>query len=100
MGAAPRTLPALEIAIRCRSAALTGLKPISIHCKTHRAAWLTPLKAGLPKYLIKAFPLCLGLDQPDPGTTSASFTLPAFLRPLMTAAAARKSSMRESCTNR
>ena len=78
MGAAPCALSALEVAIRCRGAALTGLKPIGIHCKTHRAAWLAPLKAGLPKDLIEAFLLCLGLDQSGSGHHQREFHTAGF----------------------
>jgi hypothetical protein len=48
-------LPTLEISIGGRGTALTGLKPVGIHGKTHRTTRLPPFKTGLYENLIQTF---------------------------------------------
>src|SRR5262245_39590371 len=59
MSAAPDALTSLEIAVRCRSAALTRVKPIVVHGHAHGAASIAPLETGIQKDAIEA--LSLGL---------------------------------------
>src|ERR1043165_9984606 len=65
--AAPLTLPALEIAVRCGGATLTGAQPVGIHSKAHRAARFAPVEARFHKDLIKPFRLSLTLDESGAG---------------------------------
>src|SRR5436190_9368754 len=53
--AALEALAALEVAVRGRSAALLRLQLVRVHGKTHRAAGLTPLEAGLEEDFVEAF---------------------------------------------
>src|SRR5260370_8325271 len=55
MGAALKTLAALEIAVRGRGAALFGFQLVGIHRKAHRAARLAPFEPGLDENLVEAF---------------------------------------------
>ena len=68
---------------------------VGVHGQAHRAARLPPVEAGRGEHLVE--PLGLGLvlhGEASPGTTSVR--TPAFTwRPSATAAAARRSSMRE-----
>src|SRR6267143_653797 len=54
MGAALKSLTALEIAVRGRSAALFRRQLVGVHRQTHRAARLAPLEAGLDEDLVEA----------------------------------------------
>src|SRR5262249_41135492 len=67
MCAALVALPALEIAIRRRCAALAVPQLVGIHCETHRAAWLAPLEAGSLENLVEAFGLCLHFHEARAG---------------------------------
>ena len=55
MGAALEALAPLEIAVRGGGAALAGLQLVRVHGEAHRAARLTPQKAGLEENLVQAF---------------------------------------------
>src|SRR5689334_23603698 len=66
MGAAAGALPALEIAVRRRRAALARLEAIVVHREAHRAARLAPLEPGVAKRAIEAFGLGLRLHQTRP----------------------------------
>ncbi len=57
------TLPALEVAIRCGGATLTGFEAIGIHGQAHRAARLTPFETGIAEDTVETFGLGLGFDQ-------------------------------------
>src|SRR5712691_6202214 len=63
MGPAAGALPALEIAVRSRSAALARLEPVCVHAQTHGAAGLAPLETGVLEDPVKAFALRLGFHQ-------------------------------------
>ena len=92
----PGALPALEVAIRGRGAALARLEPVGVHAEAHRAARLAPLEAGVagrPGRGLR-FSAC-AFTSPEPGTTIASLTFEPRACPRTTAAAARRSSMRE-----
>src|SRR5258706_11957354 len=54
VGAAFKSLAALEIAVRGRGAALFRLELVGVHRKAHRAARLAPLEAGLDENLVEA----------------------------------------------
>src|SRR5215467_4332652 len=62
MGAALVALPAFEVAVRRRSAALARLELVRVHGKTHGTAGLAPLEARLDEYLVEAFGLRLLFD--------------------------------------
>src|SRR5262245_55761157 len=64
MRAAPKTLAALEIAVRGRGAALAGREAVRVHGKAHGAAWLTPLKTRGKKDRIKPLGFGLLFDKP------------------------------------
>jgi hypothetical protein len=91
----PPALAALEIAVRGRGAALARLELVGIHRQAHRAARLAPLEAGLAEDLVQPLGLGLRLDQARAGHHQRLLDAVADLRPLATAAAARRSSMRE-----
>src|SRR4051794_39049408 len=55
MGSALESLAAFKVAIRGRGASLFRVQLVRIHCKTHRAAWLAPLKSGLDEDLVQPF---------------------------------------------
>ena len=67
MRATTGALPAFEIAVAGRGAALAGLKPVGVHGQAHGAAGFTPLKAGSHKNLVQAFALGLLFDQTGAG---------------------------------
>src|SRR5262249_23771645 len=62
-------LPALEIAVRGRGAALPGRELVRVHGETHGAAGLAPFEAGLDEDLVEALGLGLFLHQPVAGTS-------------------------------
>ena len=66
MGAPALALPALEVAVGRRGAALSGLEGVGVHAQAHRAAGTAPLGAGLLEDHVE--PFVLGL-QPDPHRT-------------------------------
>src|SRR5690242_2061690 len=57
------TLPALEVAVRGRGAALARRELVGVHRQTHRAARLAPVEAGGLEYLVEAFGLGLRLHE-------------------------------------
>src|SRR5258707_203752 len=88
MGAAPKTLAALAIAVRGRGAALPGPELVGIHRKAHRAAGLAPVEAGFYKYRVQAFSLGLhaifikaGFDWREPGCSMCLAMNPDKLKP-------------------
>src|SRR5579862_5736839 len=62
MRAPTRTLPPLEVPVRCRPAALAGLELIAVECGAERAAGGSPFEAGICENAIKAFGFRLALD--------------------------------------
>src|SRR4051794_918282 len=54
-------LTSLEIAVRCRGAALTRLQDVRVHPETHRAARVAPIEASVFKDFVEPFLLGLGL---------------------------------------
>src|SRR5687767_15490983 len=56
------SLPAFEVAIARRGAALAFAEDVVVHAEAHRAARLAPFEAGLGKHAIEAFALRLRLD--------------------------------------
>src|SRR3954463_10588062 len=67
MRAAAGTLPALEVAVRSRCAALARLKPVRVHAEAHRAAGLAPLEARLAEHAVESLLLGLQLHQARAG---------------------------------
>src|SRR3954465_4585653 len=67
MGAALKTLAALEIAVRSRGTALAGRELVGIHRKAHRATGFTPVEAGFAEYRIQAFSLGLRFHEARSG---------------------------------
>src|SRR5258708_25197746 len=63
VGPAAGALPALEIAIRSRSASLARLEPVCVHAQAHGAARFAPLESGVFEDPVKAFVLCLRFHQ-------------------------------------
>src|SRR5258706_11654290 len=63
VGPAAGALPALEIAVRSRSAALARLEPVCVHAQAHGAARLAPLETGVLEDPVHAFVLRLRLHQ-------------------------------------
>src|SRR6267143_6573539 len=63
VGPAAGALPALEIAVRSRSAALARLEPVCVHAQTHGAPGFAPLETGVLEDQIKAFVLRLRFHQ-------------------------------------
>ena len=59
MRAAAGSLPALEVAVRSRGAALTGKEDVGVHAKTHRATRIAPFKARGGEDAVEAFLLRL-----------------------------------------
>ena len=59
--AASSSLPALEVAIRCRCAALARPKYILVHAEAHGAAGIPPFETGINEDAVQSFPLCSGL---------------------------------------
>src|SRR5207302_5628669 len=57
MGATPASLPAFEVAVAGRCAALAGSKNVGIHPQAHRAAGIPPLESGAAEYYVEALPL-------------------------------------------
>src|SRR5664280_2111950 len=62
-----RALPAFEIAVARRGAALARLEPIGVHGQAHRTTGLAPLEARTAKHGVEAFQFRLLLDQPRAG---------------------------------
>ena len=94
VGATALALPALEVAVGGRGAALPRLELVGVHAQAHRAAGAAPLTAGLLEDHVE--PLVLGLQpHPDRARARRAAGCPAATcRPLITSAAARRSSMR------
>src|SRR5712691_8830543 len=63
VGPATGALPALEIAVRGRGAALTRLEPVGVHAQAHGATGFAPLETGVLEDPVKAFALRLGFHQ-------------------------------------
>src|SRR5436190_22514881 len=61
MRASPAALPALEIAVGRRGAALAGAEHVSIHAEAHRAAGVAPFETGFAKHAIQSLALRLRL---------------------------------------
>jgi len=53
--------------------AFTRLQAIGIHCKTHRAAGLSPQKACVRKNTIEPFALCLSLNRSRSGHNHCTY---------------------------
>src|SRR5213594_1163423 len=62
MRASTAALPALEIAVGRRGAALAGAQHVGIHAEAHRAAGVAPLEPGVPEHAVEPFALRLGFD--------------------------------------
>ena len=76
MRAAARALPALEIAVRRRRAALARLELVVVHREAHRASGLAPFEARRRgKSRSRPSASACAFTRPEPGTTIASFTL-------------------------
>src|SRR5206468_220225 len=60
-------LPAFEVAIAGRSTALSRPEDVGVHAEAHRAAGVTPLKAGVHEDGVQALGLRLALDAGRPG---------------------------------
>src|SRR5260221_6117039 len=52
MRAPPRALPAFEVSIGCRRAALARGELVVVHAQAHRAARVAPLEAGVEEYAV------------------------------------------------
>src|SRR5712675_57889 len=63
VGPAGGALPAVESAVRGRSAALARLEPVRVHAQAHGAAGFAPLEAGVLENPVKAFVLRLRFHQ-------------------------------------
>src|SRR5690348_14574687 len=63
MRAAAAALPALEIAVGRRGAALARLELVGVHREAHRATRLAPFEAGFDEDLVETFFLGLLLDE-------------------------------------
>src|SRR6266545_3837532 len=63
VGPAARALPALEIAVRGRSAPLARLEPIRVHTQAHGTARFPPLEPGVLEDPVKALVLRLRFDE-------------------------------------
>src|SRR5260221_1902616 len=63
VGPAAGALPALEIAVRSRSAALARLEPVCVHAQAHGAARFAPLESGVLEDPVQAFVLRLRFHQ-------------------------------------
>ena len=92
--AAAAALAALEVAVGGGGAALARRQDVGVHAQAHRAARAAPVEAGGAEDLVQALGLGLRFTCTEPGTTIA-WTSPATLRPSTTAAAARRSPIRE-----
>src|SRR5437867_2205678 len=55
MRAAAAALPAFEIAVRRRRAALAGFEPVVVHREAHRASGLAPFETGVAENPVQAF---------------------------------------------
>ena len=96
VGAAAPALPALEVAVRRRGAALARRQDVRVHAEAHRAAGVAPLEPCVQEHLVEAFLLGLrACTWPEPGTTIAVTRRRDLAGPATMAAAARRSSMRE-----
>src|SRR5436853_5870148 len=62
MRAPAAALAALEVAVRCRGAALAGLEDVRVHAQAHGAARAAPLEARGLEDPIEALGLGLRLD--------------------------------------
>ena len=67
MRAPSPALPAFEIPVGGRGAALARTEDVVVHAETHGAAGIAPLEAGLGEDAIEPFPLRLSLDPPRAG---------------------------------
>src|SRR3954464_2210785 len=61
MGPRARPLPAFEVAVGRRRAALSGPDLVGVHAETHRAAGTAPLRAGGDEHVVQTFRLGLFL---------------------------------------
>src|SRR5258705_4377912 len=61
MRAPTRTLPALEVPVRRRRAALAGSEDVRVHPQAHRAARVAPLEARIAEHTVEPFTLRLRL---------------------------------------
>ncbi len=96
VGAPALPLPALEIAVRGRGAALARLRAGRRSSPEHmEQPGSRHSKPASMKILSSPSRSACCLTRPEPGTTIASLTLEATRLPRATAAAARRSSMRE-----
>ena len=96
--AAAGALAAFEVAVAGRGAALARLEPVGVHRQAHRAARLAPFEARvLEDRGRRPSRSACSFTRPEPGTTIASLTFDATrcAEPRTTAAASRRSSMRE-----
>ena len=67
MRASARSLSPFEIPIAGRGAALARFQHIGVHCETHTAAGLPPLKSGFSENLVEAFLFGLLFDETGAG---------------------------------
>src|SRR5437773_8596447 len=63
MRAPAGSLPAFEVAVRRRRAALAGSEDVRIHAEAHRAAGVAPLEAGVAEEAVEALALGLRLHE-------------------------------------
>lgn len=66
VGTSTGTLTALKVAVRSRSAALTGGELVRVHAEAHGATGLAPVEAGLDEDAVES--LRLGLRADESGT--------------------------------
>src|SRR5580693_120493 len=64
VGAAARTLAALEVAVGGRRTPLAGTQPVVVHAQAHRASRLPPFESRRREDAIQPFALGLRLDRP------------------------------------
>ena len=66
MRSSAAALATFEVSIRRRRTALTGGELIRVHPQAHRAAWFTPLEAGVAKDGVETLEFSLLLDAMRP----------------------------------
>ena len=71
MGTSVFALAALEVPVRCRSAAIVRVEDVRIHSQTHGASGVTPLKSSLDEDLVQPFRFGLQFHQAGPGDDAA-----------------------------
>ena len=95
VGPAAAALAALEVPVRRRRAALSRRQDVGVHAEAHRAARLAPLEAGREEDLVEPLVFGLFLHAARAGHDERAHALVDACAPRATAAAARRSSIRE-----